>query len=110
METELFENADVKASIYNQGEIDYIFLFITHQSMRSDLWGSHEGTLFICFRISNITAFSCGRIYFRKRSKKIRFHISRIFFNTDKNDAFSKDKCVLGIGNGEILAVERCNK
>ena len=35
--------------------------FITHQSMRSDLWESREGILIICFRISNVTALTSGR-------------------------------------------------
>ena len=35
--------------------------FIRHQTMRSDFWGSREGIVLICFRISNIIGFSCGR-------------------------------------------------
>ena len=79
VKTELFENADISASIY------------THQSMRSDLWGSRKGILIVCFLLSNFEqwslnaeASSCGRGYFRKRFscgrgyfyvriKKIRF-------------------------------------
>ena len=34
--------------------------------MRSDLWGSREGILFIRFQISNITALSCGGDDFEK--------------------------------------------
>ena len=29
----------------------------SHQTMHWDLWGSREGSLFVCFRISNKTAF-----------------------------------------------------
>ena len=49
MKMELFENADTTSSIYNPSEHALRF------------WGSREGILFICFRISNITAFLRGR-------------------------------------------------
>ena len=49
--------------------------FTTYQSMRTDLWGSHEGILLVCFLLSKleqrklkVAASSCGRGYFRKRS------------------------------------------
>ena len=33
--------------------------FVIYQSLCSVLWGSRQGILFICLRLSNITAFSC---------------------------------------------------
>ena len=61
VKTELFENADVKASIYDVSEH-------AHGSLG-------KGILIVCFLLSkfeqrslNVAASSCGRGYFRKRS------------------------------------------
>ena len=58
---------------------------MAHQSMRSDRWGSREGILFICFRISNITEFSCGRDNLENAS-----HVDTNNSYTDKKDPASK--------------------
>ena len=61
--------------------------------MRTDLWGSLEGILLVCFLLSKfehrsllVEAFSCGRGSFRKRSSCVRGY----FFIRIKEDAFSK--------------------
>ena len=63
VKTELFENADVKALIYDVS------------SMRTELWGQQKGILIVFFLLSkfeqrslNVAASSCGRGYFRKRT------------------------------------------
>ena len=70
---ELFENTDVTASIYKPLEHALGF------------WGSRQGMLFICFRISNIIAFSCGQGYF-----ETLLVWTGILLHTDEKDAFSK--------------------
>ena len=62
---ELFEIADVTASI------------LSNQGMHSNLWGSREGILFICFRADG--TFS-----------KTFLAWTRIFFIRINKDAFSK--------------------
>ena len=47
--------------------------------------GSREGILFICFRISNITALSCGRGNFENATR-----VDADIFYADKKDAFSE--------------------
>ena len=60
--------------------------------MRTDLWGSRNGILFVFFLLSkfeqrslNAAASSCGRGYFRNVSL-----VDADIFYADKKDAFSK--------------------
>ena len=59
-------------------------LFISYKSISTDLWGSRKGILLICFRISNITAYSWGRDTF-KNAHRVN---ADIFIH--KKDAFPK--------------------
>ena len=83
VKTELFENADVTASIYDVPE---------HAHRSSGITHGHFDCLFSFVKIrtkefeSSSTASSCGRGYFQKRSSCER----RYFFIRIKKDAFSK--------------------
>ena len=65
LKTELFENAGVTASIYKPSEHALGSFWITRMHF------------VICFRISNIIAFSCGRVDWD-------------IFYADEKDSFSK--------------------
>ena len=71
VKTELFEKANVIASIYHLSELKF------------GLWASREGILFACFRISNLTAFSVEHDI----SKTLLVWM-RILFNTEKKIRF----------------------
>ena len=89
VKTELFENADVKASLCDVPEHAH------------GLWGSHEDTLLVCFLLSKleqrslkVAASSCGRGYFQKRSSCGRGY----FFIRIKKMCFQKDPDMCGQG------------
>ena len=77
VKTELFENADVTASIYDVSEhalgslgdharafcLSVFFYGSSNAEYRYLLWN-----FVVEYRIVSVTAFSCGRGYFRKRS------------------------------------------
>ena len=81
VKTELFENADVKASICDVPEHAHGSLGITQ---------GHFACLFLLSKLEQrslkVAASSCGRGYFRKRSSCGRGY----FFKRIKKDAFSK--------------------
>ena len=81
VKTEVFENADVTASIYNVPE---------HAHGSLGIMQEHFDCLFFLSKFEkwslNAAASSCGRGYFRKRSSCGRGH----FFIRIKKDAFSK--------------------
>ena len=65
--------------------------FTTYQSMRTDLWGSRKGILILCFLLSKFEQkFECSSFFvWTGIFSKTLLVWTRIFFYTDKKDAFS---------------------